>query len=317
MRDVNPKEWLALGEDLAPKLKDFDIINPHNFPSYIWAYYVKLRLGERSSAIIWYCHEPLRILYREITDPKGFRFYSKYNNPELKTIDMKAVSQIDHIVCNSRFTANNVEKIFNRAASVCHPGINMVETQDCDRKNFRMVTRIYREKNVERIINAMVLIRETRPDIYENCSFEIVGEGADEGRLKTLVKDIGISNIKFCGFIPDKELPAFYAGAKAIVYIPLDEPFGLVPLEAMFHKTPVIASNQGGIPEKVINGVTGILIDPVVIEVLTDAMQRIYDNPQLANELGTAGRTRVLERFTVDSFINKLEKKFFSLSGVK
>jgi glycosyltransferase involved in cell wall biosynthesis len=85
----------------------------------------------------------------------------------------------------------------------------------------------------------------------------------------------------------------------------------------MLHKTPVIASHQGGIPETVINGVTGILIDPVVIEAVVEAIERIYDYPQLADALGIAGRKRVLERFTIENFINKLEKKFFKLSGVK
>jgi glycosyltransferase involved in cell wall biosynthesis len=207
--------------------------------------------------------------------------------------------------------------IFNRAATVCHPGITVTETPLCEKKNFRMVTRLTREKNVERIINVMTLIREIRPDIYENCSLEIAGEGTDESRLKILLKDSGINNIKFCGFIPDNELPAFYAGAKAIIYIPLDEPFGLVPIEAMAHGTPIIGSNQGGIPETVIDRTTGILIDPVVIEAIAGAIEKLYDDPELAGRLGATGRKRVLERFTIESFINRLEKKFLGLSGVK
>jgi glycosyltransferase involved in cell wall biosynthesis len=226
-----PNEWLALGKVLATKLRDFDLINPHNFPAYILAYGAKLSLGERLPAIIWYCHEPLRSLYRKITDPKGFRFYPQHNGSELKAIDKKAVSQIDHIICNSRFTANNVKKIFNREATVCHPGITVMDTPACPKKHFRTVTRLYKEKNVERIIQAMMLIRERRPDIYENCCLEVVGEGADENRLKTMVKDAGLSQIKFCGYLPDHQLPAFYAGAKALIYIPLDEPFGRYPLK--------------------------------------------------------------------------------------
>jgi glycosyltransferase involved in cell wall biosynthesis len=80
------------------------------------------------------------------------------------------------------------------------------------------------------------------------------------------------------------------------------ETFGLVNLEAMRAGLPVIATNVGGIPDVVADGVTGEIVPPRDVPALAGAMLRFAASPDLRRRLGDAGRRRFLERFTLTSF---------------
>ncbi|MGE5571396.1 MAG: hypothetical protein ACM3ZU_00025 [Bacteroidota bacterium] len=71
----NAETWESLGASLAPEFKEFDLVNPHNFPSYIWAAEAKARLGDRCPPVVWYCEEPPRHLHWAITDVHGVGRY--------------------------------------------------------------------------------------------------------------------------------------------------------------------------------------------------------------------------------------------------
>ncbi len=76
------------------------------------------------------------------------------------------------------------------------------------------------------------------------------------------------------------------------------ELLGLVLLEAMWHSTPVVASNVGGVPEIVSDGKTGLLVDPGRPDLWRNALLKLLEDPTLACRMGGAGRRTVEERFT-------------------
>ena len=86
--------------------------------------------------------------------------------------------------------------------------------------------------------------------------------------LKRLAKD----NVKFKGFIPERDKGKIYAGAKALVYCSIEEDFGMVPVEAMAHGVPVIAYKSGGVSETIVDGKTGLLFDNHSVESLKKAI---------------------------------------------
>lgn len=92
--------------------------------------------------------------------------------------------------------------------------------------------------------------------------------------------------------------------ARALVYISESEGLGSAALLAMAHGVPVIASRVGGLPEIVIDGVTGILVDnyPAAI---AEAAARLAEDRELAGRLGAAGRRMVEERFTIERMTEK------------
>ncbi len=104
-------------------------------------------------------------------------------------------------------------------------------------------------------------------------------------------------------FIPNEELIHLYTGASVFVCPSVYEPFGLVNLEAMACETAVVASRVGGIPEIVVEGETGYLVDldPEDLESFTTNLaarvDELLSDPALARRMGKAGRRRVMEHF--------------------
>jgi len=102
-------------------------------------------------------------------------------------------------------------------------------------------------------------------------------------------------------------MPALYEQADVVVYPTVgEEPYGLVPLEAMSCGRPVVASRSGGIPETVVDGETGFLVerdDPVA---LAASVGRLLDDPAGAVQLGRSGRRRVLREFSPSRFLDAL-----------
>jgi glycosyltransferase involved in cell wall biosynthesis len=95
------------------------------------------------------------------------------------------------------------------------------------------------------------------------------------------------------------ELPQAYAFSDIVIYPTSgEEPFGLVPLEGMASAKPVIVSRSGGLIESVVDGVTGFLIPKKDAELLADRMAVLLSHPDLAQEMGQAGRRHVEEHFT-------------------
>jgi len=104
-------------------------------------------------------------------------------------------------------------------------------------------------------------------------------------------------------FIPLEDLIHLYTGAAVFICPSVYEPFGLVNLEAMACETAVVASRVGGIPEIVVDGETGYLIDydPEQSESFTTTLaarvDELLSDPALAARMGKAGRSRVLQHF--------------------
>ncbi|MFV7236087.1 glycosyltransferase family 4 protein [Flavobacterium sp. ZB4R12] len=137
-------------------------------------------------------------------------------------------------------------------------------------------------KNTEHIIKAYIelILSEKISDLgiiligtFEN----------DELKRKFLNKYKTYKNIHFIEYVPDNELSVFYSNALCFLYMSLYEGFGLPVIEAMQCGTPVIASNQASLPEVIESA--GICIDPFNVELLSDKINSIYKNHELANEL--------------------------------
>ncbi len=157
------------------------------------------------------------------------------------------------------------------------------------------VGRIHPRKGQVATLRALQMLP---PEVQERLEYWVVGgqsKAAYELELRTAAAERPQLAVRFFGNIPDDELSDIYDGADifAMTSINLEhsiEGFGLVYLEAAAHGLPVVAHEVGGVPEAVIDGVTGLLVPPHRPLQLAAAFEKLIHDPILRRKLGTAGR---------------------------
>jgi len=162
-----------------------------------------------------------------------------------------------------------------------------------DKKVVLFSGKLTQEKGVSYLIKAA---KDIKGDVY------IIGDGPEKKNLEDLSLKLKLENIHFLGYMGNekkKELEEFYYRADVFVAPSVwDEPLGLVILEAMAYKTPVIATRKGGIPLAVKNGINGILIRPKSARQIAQACNKLLEDDELRRKMGEAARKTVEERFT-------------------
>ncbi|WEJ32919.1 glycosyltransferase [Devosia sp. SD17-2] len=145
-------------------------------------------------------------------------------------------------------------------------------------------SRLDRPKRVDLIIEAYRQVETDLPLL-------IAGSGPDEERLKALAN--GDERIRFLGFVADGAMAGLYANALAVPFVPFDEDYGLITIEAMRSGKPVITVNDAGGPtEFVTDGVTGLVTAPAPQD-LAKALAALANDPVRAAEMGREARKSV------------------------
>jgi glycosyltransferase involved in cell wall biosynthesis len=146
-------------------------------------------------------------------------------------------------------------------------------------------------KNLPRLLEAYARLRR------RSTRWQLVVVGARTwkyGPVFETVRRLGLEpHVRFTGFVRDEELPALYSGADLFVFPSLYEGFGLPILEAMACGAPVITSACSSLPE--VAGTAAILIDPLDVETLGDAIWRVLDDRRLADSLRQRGLARAAQ----------------------
>jgi glycosyltransferase involved in cell wall biosynthesis len=131
-----------------------------------------------------------------------------------------------------------------------------------------------------------------------------------EGRLPADVAE----KVSFRGFISRAELVESYYDSDIFAFAPIwDEGFGLPPLEAMAAGTPIVTSRSGTVPETVINGTTGLVVEKNNVEELAQALLLLLEDDERREAMGRAGRRRVMRHFTWDAIAEGMRKRYETL----
>jgi glycosyltransferase involved in cell wall biosynthesis len=173
--------------------------------------------------------------------------------------------------------------------------------------------RLASNKGISHLLRAMPSIKNEIPDV----TLLVGGRGELEGALKKEAAELGVSDVvEFRGHVPQELLPRYYGASDVVVVPSTYEPGGVVPLEALSMKKPVIGARTGGIAEILTSELTGLLVPPRDHVAIAEAVMRLHDDPELAAELGENGRSMVLQRFTWDKVAQEtLEAYSIALSG--
>lgn len=295
-----------------------------------------LKLGLNECKIVFYCHFPDQLLTSRQTLLK-----KAYRSP-LDRLEEWSTGLADHILVNSEFTLGVVKETFKslkyRNIEVLHPCVRVDQSQQAatipdievdtkgttkkkrrekmrDRYVFLSLNRFERKKNIGLAIEALRKFLDAVRDGLEMKAHLIVAGGYDErlrecvryyAELERLVDKLNLnSRVKFVLSPDDREKNHLIQTCDAVIYTPSDEHFGIVPLEAMLAKKPVIATASGGPTETIVHEITGFLCDPDK-KSFADSMQRLVFNPEWGELLGDCGRRRVEKLFSFETFSDKL-----------
>jgi len=135
---------------------------------------------------------------------------------------------------------------------------------------------------------------------------DVAGRGPLAPALARYARELGIEEaVRFLGFVSPIE--AAFEDAAIVVVPSLGEGFGMVALEAMERRRPVIASAVGGLPEIVADGETGLVVPPADVGALADAIVALAGDLPRAAEMGAVGRVRALAEFTPERCVERIE----------
>jgi glycosyltransferase involved in cell wall biosynthesis len=164
-------------------------------------------------------------------------------------------------------------------------------------------------KGIHTLLRALPIVRERIPRAT------LLVAGADpRGLMPSLRReaaDLGIEHaVTWLGEIGPADAPPVFAQARVFCQPSDGEPFGMTILEAMSSARPVVATNAGGVPGFVRDGVNGRLVPPGQERMLADALVRVLIDPAKATEIGERNRRDAVERFDWERVVDRIEEAY-------
>lgn len=211
------------------------------------------------------------------------------------------------LICCSQWTANGFKHMCDKdKIAVIHNWTHidaMIRKPDNSAKDFVALSTFEKHKGLDVIIKAVDRIRNRG----KNVRVCLYGDGPEKEPLKAMVKERRLEeNILF--FDRTTDVNAVYDKSRALLLPSYIEPFGMVAIEAMSRATPVIASQTGGIPEIIDDGVNGLLFWPGDYENLADKMEALLDEYPLVERIRVNGHRRVMEAFDGTISLRKFQE---------
>ena len=239
---------------LFPKaIESFDLSKYDLIISSSWAVAKGVKKNN-SQTHICYCHTPIRYawdLYDEYTSnlsqPK--KFIVQKTLQYIQKWDISTLDRVDYFIANSNFVAERIKRIYGRESTVIYPPVDVDKfSLYINKENFYITaSRLVPYKKTKLIVEAFINMPTKK--------LVVIGAGDEYKDIKQLSKNN--KNISILGFCDDRTMVETIHRAKGFVYAAIED-FGIVPIEAMACGTPVIALNDGGTAETVIDGVNGI-----------------------------------------------------------
>ncbi len=238
------------------------------------------------------------------------------------------------ILAVSQFTKMDLQRLFNISESKIDVVYNAIDERfrvghatDADRQmiegryqcNYPFVLyagRISPHKNVVRIIEAFSALKAELDKEAKFPDLKLIIIGDEVSRhpdLRRTVIKSGVQNdVRFLGFVPIDVLRIFYDVAKVFVFPSLYEGFGLPPLEAMAHGTPVVTSNTSSLPEVV--GNAAVLVNPENVFEIMRALHKVLVDQPLREKLKLRGYEQV-QRFSWEASVRRILNVYRQVAG--
>lgn len=233
----------------------------------------------------------------------------------------RALLNAEFLIANSQYTADRAKATHPDLPPihVCHLALDDEAPRDAGEVDRELLARMNdhsvllvgrmvsaeRHKGHDEVLDAWSDVVARVP----SAQLVIAGQGDDLPRYQEKARALGIDrSVVFTGRVNEATLHALYERAAVYAMPARAEGFGLVYLEAMSHRLPVLASTVDAATEIVVDGETGFLIDPNDRAALIDRLVRLIEDQPLRDRLGNAGYARWQARFSYKQFQTRLEE---------
>jgi len=268
---------------------------------------------EREESSIEHIFQQLFTLKDDPTVPKeSYAFPGPFIRKIVHFFDKKAMEDIKSFSAISE-TVIKRKEYFPKEVSVhkiYHPS-NLSDYHNEAYDYFFAVSRLDEAKRIEMIVEAYMQVDTDIP-------LKIAGTGPLSKKLHALTKDD--KRVAWLGFVSDEALLIHYAKAYAVLFVPYDEDYGLITIEAMMSEKPVLTfDDTGGVLEFIEEKVTGLICEPDV-DALVNTIRFISNNSTLCKKMGKAAKERVKEitwKSTVDTLLHLSSKDLLSVQNRK
>jgi glycosyltransferase involved in cell wall biosynthesis len=303
---IVPSLFMKLIEEEKP-----DVIHTHQYPVF---------LSDISALVAQIRKIPLVVHVHVVSDRKsllsGLISKTYYSTLGLRTLKAADAVVVPSLAYKTKMVEMRVNATKVRVVKVIPYGIESEKFRSqTNTESFKAkyncsnsiiilsVGRLNYQKGFQFLIKAM-------PDVLQkvpNAKLIIVGEGEDRSFLIKLAESLKISgSVIFTGGLPQAELPNAYSAASLFVLPSLFESFGISLIEAQASGKPVIGTKSGGAPEALIEGKTGLLVNPGNPKALSEAILRILTDNALAFEMGIKGKAFVESQFDIKAIVGKV-----------
>jgi glycosyltransferase involved in cell wall biosynthesis len=248
-----------------------------------WAARIE-REPERPAGVVAECFDRLHAIRADEPESSLSRFPGPFARRVIRFLDDAALTpqSIGRFAAISR-TVRDRDAYFppHVDVSVLHPPSDIHAIGAGSDDYFFTVSRLDSAKRVGLLVDAM---RHVSADV----PLLIAGTGPEESYLRN--RAAGDSRVRFLGPLPDKEIASYYRDALAVPYVPFDEDYGLVTVEAMMSSKPVVTTLDAGGPNELVrNAQTGYSVPPDA-EAIGRALDALCNDRGMARTMGREGR---------------------------
>jgi len=261
------------------------------------------------------------------------------------------LAKIDSIISCSEYCTKSICTMFPEVASRCRtvamgmspkklaPTHERLQRVDLPSRRLLYVGRISPEKGVHVLIDAFEIISRQYPD----ASLTIVGaewvapreditdlslksdaiaslipyyEGSYLAHLKRKLSVDAAKRVTFTGLVAHQDVPLFYGQADVYINPSYYESFGVSIVEAMAAGVPVVAANGGAVPDLVLDGQTGLLVEAGNPSAMADAVMRLFRDVELRRSISSVAREMVAERYSWEAICSSLMTSYRDALGV-
>ncbi len=268
---------------------------------------------------IYYCHEPPRHMYEDQFKATSVRLklrnalnrmdpFIKLYQSAGQNLDKAATRSAKLVLVNSIFIRDQVRHIYGIEPVISYHGVDADVFAPASNGGMGgyilSVGAIQPHKGFDFLIKSLGQVDETvRPPLYLIGNME---NPKEQNRLQALASENKVK-LYIEVRVDQATLVQRYNDAILVAYSPYNEPFGLVPLEAMACGKPVVGVNEGGVKETVVHEQTGLLVERDATK-FGKAIQHLLDDPVLAKKYGENGRRQVMEKWSWEKSVAELEK---------